>query len=466
MNPPALLRPANARSAPLPFASADATKPSANGATNSFSSLLDRADSPVGERPVARSRNSRGRSLEGREPGDSRSEAKPIREARKKVPEESPENLAGAWAMTPAPVPQVELDSARSRQNLLPSPGATGDASVVGDAASPSAESGPVVPLRPSLVGADGKMGSNVPIELKPIAKDETSVGAKPDANSSGDTNKEFVAAGQPATEDSIRDCSTHAAAGISELPKELFDEIKNPRGIAAAKLDEQMKNTEAQDEFAGPTKQILPGAQADQLPPPRATARREGGRSLVASASLEVFGSAASAKNAVPTPSMELSPASDLLTGQLSPVDRMAKIISREVQIFKRTADETMEVVLTPDPHTQISLRLQWREGTVEILALCHHGDYHALNTQWPLLQSALEHQGVQLSQLTQPAHTGYTDFFHSAGFAQSKNDGRRQPDPMVAADPLPPVAALQPSGGPSLSSVARRRHLLESWA
>ena len=101
------------------------------------------------------------------------------------------------------------------------------------------------------------------------------------------------------------------------------------------------------------------------------------------------------------------------------SPMGRINEIILREVQMFKRAADDLLEVALTPDAKTQISLRLAWHEGQVEALARCDLGDYPAFNAQWPQLQATLAHHGVRLAPLSRRVSTGFTDCFNNPDFA-----------------------------------------------
>ena len=136
---------------------------------------------------------------------------------------------------------------------------------------------------------------------------------------------------------------------------------------------------------------------------------------------------------------------------------------------MFRRTADDQMDVVLTPDAKTQISLRLQWRDGQVEVLARCEMGDHHALSLQWPQLQSSLEQQGVRLSDLAQRASTGYTAFFNSSSFSQPQsNGGQRQAEPPAPVR-VPEVPAATP-GKATRADLARKsaptHDRFETWA
>lgn len=494
MNLSAALSPAPDRPGPLPFAAAEAAKHAVGRSINSFSAELDHAFKPERGQAFAKSRSSRGRAAGDSNSEDPHNELKPIEEERRQGREESQASLAGACAVAPAPAHSAERDFSHGRQLLCSAPATTDNPLDTLTVAGATTEPALVAPPTAEPTSADGKAGANVPGELVTIANAKLEVIETPDANSSVASNKEPASDGQPKAKESLsagnrdlielglsktdaaspfptdrsqalQDSSTNTAEGPAALQKELVDGSTNPRGIVGAKPEEQMKATTKQDEIAACANQIMPGAQTVQLRPARLDTGREARRIPVEPASAEALVGVASGK--VPLPTADTDPrAGDELKGRLSLVDQMSKVIAREVQVFKRTADESMEVVLTPDQNTQISLRLQWREGKVEILAHCHQGDYPALNTQWSQLQTALGHQGVRLAQLTQPAHTGYTEFFSSAGFTQSHNGGRQQPEPKVALDELPSAAAIKPLGKPQPSAVVRTRHLLESWA
>jgi len=146
------------------------------------------------------------------------------------------------------------------------------------------------------------------------------------------------------------------------------------------------------------------------------------------------------------------------------SPVARINEIILREARMFRRTGDDLVEVVLTPDAKTQIALRLHWRDGQMEALARCDLGDYQTLNAQWPQLQAALAEHDVRLAPLSERIRTGFTDYFNDPNFARPHRGDRRSPD--GKSNPGTTVAA-PPQKSPGLVSFRNedsRRRLLES--
>ncbi len=91
----------------------------------------------------------------------------------------------------------------------------------------------------------------------------------------------------------------------------------------------------------------------------------------------------------------------------------RLSEVIAREIRMFKRSGDDATEVILTPNLQTQISLRLQWREGQVVVQAWCDRGDPQSLALHWPQLQAHLADYHVRLADLINHTTTGYTEFF-----------------------------------------------------
>ena len=234
-------------------------------------------------------------------------------------------------------------------------------------------------------------------------------------------------------------------------------------RGTAAAKLNMSMNNEAKREEIAGLTGQVLPGSGVSPLAAginlpsesQRITAKEFSGIDSLNAAARLTTG---------PTRS-DVSLNTDLLElREASPAARIGEVISREVRMFKRGGDDMVEVVLTPDAKTQISLKLQWRDGQVEVQARCDMGDHNLLNTQWTQLQASFAAHGVRLSHLSERAHTGFTEFFSNSGFSQQQG-GDRQPAPQPSAiDAMKPAVPTPKTG--AARSVVRSSNRLESWA
>ncbi len=234
-------------------------------------------------------------------------------------------------------------------------------------------------------------------------------------------------------------------------------------RGTAAAKLTMSMNNEAKREEIAGLTQQVLPGNGVSQpvtginLP---SESQRNAGKENIGVDSLS-----AAARLTTGPARTDVSGSSEMLdVREASPAARIGEVISREVRMFKRGGDDMVEVVLTPDAKTQISLKLQWRDGQVEVQARCDMGDHQLLNTQWPQLQASFAAHGVRLSHLSERAHTGFTEFFGNSGFSQQQG-GERQPAPQQSAvDMMKPVVPTTKPG--AARSVVRSGNRLESWA
>jgi hypothetical protein len=259
---------------------------------------------------------------------------------------------------------------------------------------------------------------------------------------------------------------SDDPAARVARAARRIRAEsVENPRGISTAKMDAAMKNTQKKDEIAGIPQQILPGVQATQVPPlPGLAAGLRRGQAAE-------LGSEAATPDAGEAISFSPVRSGDALTteavsGNATPaLGRIGELVTREVRMFKRSADDLVEVVLTPDAKTQISLRLQWREGQVEVQARCDFGDHHVLNVQWPQLQAALAGQGVRLSHLGERVQAGLTDLFNNSSFAQSHGGERRPADSSPALETPARPAVNRPAHTTPRSAI-RANRLLESWA
>ena len=223
--------------------------------------------------------------------------------------------------------------------------------------------------------------------------------------------------------------------------------------GISSAKVAATMKNTPNKDEFAGSGRQELPGGNIS-------AARALHSSSLSGTAKDSVtelmFAAATGDTSKIFDARSEGNGVGDITRFAPARMDRIGEIISREVRMFKRAADDQVDVVLTPDAKTQISLRLQWRDGQVEVQARCELGDHHALSLQWGQLQTSLSQQGVKLAALTERTSTGFTEFFNPSSFSQSHNGQPRHNDAEPGGGPRQPAPTSPVSG---LSSVTARR-------
>lgn len=241
-------------------------------------------------------------------------------------------------------------------------------------------------------------------------------------------------------------------------------DQTETLRGIAGANYGSTMKTGPNMEEIAGNTQQLLPSAAAGPVAALPTLPTEDGRKAGNVGSSPE---SLLEAGRLAPAPvRLDTSDAGELTEVTTPPsVARTAELISREVRMFKRGGDDLVEVVLTPDVKTQISLRLQWREGQVEVQARCDFGDYRSLNTEWPQLQAALASQGVRLSHLSERATTGFTDFFNQQGFSQRQGGEQGQGHERSGAEAgIPPLPTTNPKTNPSANPRGNRR--FDYWA
>ena len=272
-----------------------------------------------------------------------------------------------------------------------------------------------------------------------------------------------------------LADSDTVEAAVVNQIsPEEFRRSVRVDRmvaaethgkthGTAVAKMTVSMNNEPKMEEVAGLTQQLLPGGAVSQfapginLPsePPRSACGENIGVDALSAAARLTTGLART----------DDSVSGDLLdVRDASPSARLGEVISREVRMFKRGGDDLVEVVLTPDAKTQISLKLQWRDGQVEVQARCDMGDHRLLNTQWSQLQASFAAHGVRLSHLSERAHTGFTEFFSNSGFSQQRGDERQPAQQPSAIDVMKPAVPIVKTG--AARSVVRSSNRLESWA
>ncbi len=234
----------------------------------------------------------------------------------------------------------------------------------------------------------------------------------------------------------------------------------ENGSGISAANLAATMKNVPNKDEFAGLGRQDLPGETFSA----GRTVSNNATKTPVAE-SLFTIGTMATAKSF--DGRGETVAVDDSARFQPARIERIGEIISREVRMFKRAADDQVDVVLTPDAKTQISLRLQWRDGQVEVQAKCELGDHRALSLQWAQLQTSLAQQGVKLAPLTERTSTGFTEFFSPSSFSHSQNSGgQRQSPPQPPAPELPSAPMVSASRRALTTKQAPTNDRFETWA
>jgi len=142
----------------------------------------------------------------------------------------------------------------------------------------------------------------------------------------------------------------------------------------------------------------------------------------------------------------------------------RLGEVIAREVRMFKRGGDDLIDVVLTPDIKTHISLQLQWRDGQVAVQARCDCGDHQGLVALWPQLQAQLANYEVRLSDLTGRPSTGFTEFFRNPNIVPHQNHASQPEQPAGITNGLPPTPPA-PNHSAAATSSGRLKRLFTAW-
>ena len=144
----------------------------------------------------------------------------------------------------------------------------------------------------------------------------------------------------------------------------------------------------------------------------------------------------------------------------------RLEAPITEQAIHFKSSGLNSTQVVLKPDPQTEIHLEFITRDGQTEAHARVASGDVQQLGHNWAHLQDSLAQQGIRLLPLS-----GAESF--AAGMGSQGDGAARRELPL----PLESVPAVGKPAAPSLTANAaatdltvrqliKRLGLLDSWA
>jgi len=78
-----------------------------------------------------------------------------------------------------------------------------------------------------------------------------------------------------------------------------------------------------------------------------------------------------------------------------------LTEAIRTHVQLLKSSAQDRLDVVLRPDAHTELHLRVETVNGKIQVQARCDRGDFALLEANWNTVQSTLAHQGIRVEPL-----------------------------------------------------------------
>lgn len=84
--------------------------------------------------------------------------------------------------------------------------------------------------------------------------------------------------------------------------------------------------------------------------------------------------------------------------------IERAHDMIALHAFRIRDLGNDSMQVVIKPDPNLHLALNVQMREGVVEVSAQLQKGDFDLLNRHWAELQQQLEPRGIRLAPLNQP--------------------------------------------------------------
>jgi hypothetical protein len=76
---------------------------------------------------------------------------------------------------------------------------------------------------------------------------------------------------------------------------------------------------------------------------------------------------------------------------------------IRRHVELLKSSTTEKLDVVLRPDPQTELRLQVEKVNGQIQVQVRCDRGDFKALEAHWGTIQNTLAPHGIRLEPLQQ---------------------------------------------------------------
>jgi GTP cyclohydrolase II len=158
------------------------------------------------------------------------------------------------------------------------------------------------------------------------------------------------------------------------------------------------------------------------------------------------------------------LAEASD--TQALRPVKGVdvAEAIRTHVQLLKSSGQEKLEVILRPDPNTEIRLHVEKVNGQVLVQARCERGDIARLEANWTVIQQTLANQGVRVESLQHGNHlqNQSQNWNHSSGSSQQETARERGAEQIFVEQKIESPKGNRPQ--PTRASAAVRGW--QSWA
>jgi hypothetical protein len=138
------------------------------------------------------------------------------------------------------------------------------------------------------------------------------------------------------------------------------------------------------------------------------------------------------------------------------APVDRLERLISREVLTIRQSGAETLGVSLKLDANTQLYLQLTSHNGSVQAAVRLERGSFAPEDAQWAQLQQSLARQNVALLPMTGGSNLN----FQQPSEKHPRQQAAEREDWAAAG------AAVQPAPPRQQKEQNRSRRNWESWA
>ena len=254
------------------------------------------------------------------------------------------------------------------------------------------------------------------------------------------------------------------ASLGKFSFPGMAPDPGLKSTGISSAQQVMAMQKAETMNLSSGSTEQDLPvlpaGFAGAELPAKilhssSSVASRDSSTPGATFDSFAVPGASSTESATATAPAAQVAADSSVRS-----LDRLHDMVAVQASRLRDSGADSLQVVIKPGSGTQLSLNLQMRDGTVEVQATLHRGDYDFLNRHWGELQQQLESRGVRVSELVSnnPSAGGDANSFQAPG--------RQKEQPETATSGGLAEVAVKSSTTPRPVRSLKTAQGWESWA
>jgi hypothetical protein len=338
--------------------------------------------------------------------------------------------------VTPRPVAApTQADAGVESISAAPSGGA-GDVEKLPSTGSGETESSEVLPtLPPQLAASESPAGPAVPpAPNKALDQSSAELAADVDQPIAGTS---VISVSLPGQAQGVKSSDVDAGAGKFAMPGMKPDAGQEVSGISSAQQVMAMQKAEKINQLSGSTEQNLPvppaGFTGDELPAKILHSASSFARHDSPAPGTAIDSMSAPAAGASESATSATSVTQLALESPLRSLERMHDLVSVHASRLRDSGADSLEVVIKPGPGMQMSLNLQMRDGTVDVRATLHRGDFDFLNRHWGELQQQLESRGVRISQLVNnnPSTGSAPNSF------QSPSRQKEQPEILNAGEP-----------------------------